>query len=336
MTDYLFGRDVRFGYAKETAFNESWGSPTLIGLYVDPPDVVPNIAYLKAKTTDGKATLNVADVCQGVRGWTCRIAGKIPKEGIGWLMLGLFGKVVTSGVGPYDHTFQVSVNTPPSFKLLVRQAVDASHDDYQLRGGMVKAVEFVHTPNTIPRFTAEWIGATFGRVTPTTAPTIPKPASADPFWKPGDYQSSSPVISKVLTHTGWNSFSMRIENTLTEDIEESYDIGSIERERLERAATEEAFTFKITAKRVINEDSFDLVDGFEDFVSWVCGANLLVSGQHGLSITGQRAKILSHLKTPRGLGLVEEILELEVLEESGQLISSTLTDESSDPPTQGT
>jgi hypothetical protein len=336
MGDVAVGREILFACAPETAYNEAWGSPTLLGLAVPPPDFEPNIEHLKVKHSDPNPEAHVYDFGQGVRGWTLNVGGKIPKEGMGFPLLSLMGKVTTTGDGPYDHIFAPSLQTPVSLKCLVRtpfRQASPTKGQWHLRGGRVRAAEFVFKPNDFPRFSMELIGGSFSYENLAAAPTILVPAG-NYFWSAQEYAANSPHLHNAY---GWNIFTIRIENELAADVDESYVVGSDERFRLERAASEEAFRFTITAKRIMDESNADdLEAAYENHTGAGGGANLLVAGVANLSVSSPYTFLTKYKRTPRGQGLVEE--EIEAIGYKGATGSQTsivLTDEEAEPVTQG-
>jgi len=91
-----YGRNATLAFAKETAYNEAWGSPTLIGLYLTKaPDLDPHIDLIKEPHLSGRPELSTSDIAQGIKNHTLAIEGLLPKEALGFILLSLFGKVTT-------------------------------------------------------------------------------------------------------------------------------------------------------------------------------------------------------------------------------------------------
>jgi len=337
MGNVAVGREILFACAAESAYNEAWGSPTLLGLAVQPPDFEPQIEHLKVKHSDPNPEAHVYDFAQGVRGWSLSVGGKIPKEGLGFPILSLMGKVTSTGSGPYDHTFGPSLQTPVSLKCLVRtpyREAAPTKGQWHLRGGRVKSMEFVHKPNDFPRFTMELIGGSFSYEDLSAAPTILVPSSGNHFWTADDYAPNSPHLHNAY---GWSIFTIRIENELAADVDESYVIGSRERSRLERAGSEEAFRFTISAKRIMDSTASSILRSeWEAHTAAGGGANLLETGVANLNVTSTYTFLTKYKRTPRGQGLVEE--EVEAMGHKGLTGSQSviiLADEEAEPVTQG-
>jgi len=350
MGDVAFGRNRTFGYLVEgTAgsyvaanYNEAFGSPTLKGLYFLEAEFVPNIEIMKEQSMSGRPELITADLVQGIRNYTLRVKMKLPKEGLGWLLFGLFGKVVTTGAAsPYTHTFSPSLTSPypPSFKLQFREPLNTTQAQWQLRGAKIKSMLFEFTNNRMPTVTIDFIGGSFELAAALgDIPTILVPASGNPFWVNADRISTEPNLQGEVAD--FSSYSFTIENIFAEDIDDSYSIGistppfleANERKRLERASTEECIKFTGTFKRIWpNANLYTLwqANSVADF------ADELDEGIYQFlpySYTGRIVKV-SHVE--KGMGLIEETADWEALYANpGYRIA--IKDTQATPATEGT
>jgi len=304
-----FGRDSTFAFAQETAYGEAWGSPTLIGLYLTKPaDVKPNIEPIKEIHLSGRPEMSVNDVKQGVKGWICRIEGFLPKEALGFILLSLFGKVTTpapSG-GFYTHSFVPSTTSPCSLKLQVRNPLATNDTEWRLRGGKVKSFKITFNQNDFVKFTAEFVGGAWARhTTVSSAPSVPVPSSGNVWY----LWSSTPICTIATANFPITSGEITYESVLAEDLTDSYEFGSSDRVRLERAATEDAFKVKGTLKAIWQ--SITAQTAFEN-------ATDLAIVQSFTDDTYSITNTLSHCKlieppsqVAKGLGLFEETVNFE-------------------------
>jgi len=309
MSDISFGRNATFAFAKETTYGEAWGSPTLIGLYLTkPPDLNPNIEPIKESHLSGRPELSTTDIQQGIKNWTLSIEGQFPKEALGFILLSLFGKVTTpapSG-GFYTHTFVPSTTSPASLKIQLRNPLATNDTEWRLRGGKVKSFKITFAQNSFVKFSAEFVGGGWARHTAlSAAPSVPVPASGNLWY----LWSSTPVCTIATANFPITSGELTFESVLSEDVNDSYEFGSSDRIRLERASNEDAFKVKGTLKAVWQSvTALTAYDAFTDL------AIVLSFTDSTYAITNT----LSHcrlLKAPtqvaKGLGLVEETVEFE-------------------------
>lgn len=304
MGDVGFGRDLTLGFDLEASYNEVWGSPALVGLYTDTPEFAPNIEQIRELHASGRPELTADDLAQGIRNYTLRVGGKIPKEALGLLLLSLLGQVTTTLVSTYQqHAFVVPTFSPPSLKFQFRTLLNATDTQWQMRGGIVKSMEINIVQNQMPRFAADIIGASCAKTDLNGAPTIPVPASGNPFYSPADMQS-------IVLNSGaeWTSMVLTMENVLAEDIEDSYELGSAERVRLFRAGSEDCFKVRATLKRIWSD--LTMRESWSDFDDVDLTFYMGSAAAYYFKIRTP-AKIVNTTEIPKGLGLVEETVEVE-------------------------
>lgn len=332
-----YGRDATLAFAKETTYNEAWGSPTLVGLYVDKVDFVPNIDILREAHISARPELSISDVAQGIQNYTLKVDGRVPKEAFGFLLLSLFGKVTTpapSG-GFYTHTFVPSTTTPASLKIEYRQPLNSVQSRWQLRGAKVKTLEIIANQNDFIKYSIDFIGGAFAQADSIgSAPTVPVPASGDVFYN----WNHSPTLSIGTVTAGITSLSFTFESVLADDVTDSYEVttsgSETQRVRLERASTEEAFKIKAVIKRIW-QAPYEYAD-WTGFVTTGISYSLTDS-TYNLTLYSDHMKILKNILTPKGLGLVEETTEFEGFT-SGTAADNTVIykDKQAEPTTQGT
>jgi hypothetical protein len=305
-----FGRNSTFAFAPETAYNEAWGSPSLIGLYLDkPPEFVPNVDTIKEKHLTGRPELDLTDIAQGIKNYTLKIEGKIPKEAFGYLLLNLLGKVTTTAVATYyKHEFVPSVGTPPSLKIQIRNPLDADNYEWRLQGAIVKTLELTLAQNQFVKFSIDFVGGSFAKhTTLSAAPSVSIPSAVNPFY----LWNSNADIELNAADTKVSSMTMTFESMLTDDIDDSYEFGSAERIRLERAAGEDAFKVRGNIKRILQ--------GTEGYTVWNAFTTSTISvlffdptaSDYYIDVDFAKAKILKLTHTPRGSDLFEETMEFE-------------------------
>lgn len=336
MGNAAFGREVEFGFINESAYNEAWGSPTLVGIYLkEPPDWAPTIERIKEPHAHGRPTLKLGDFAQGVRGWNARISAIVPKEGLGWLLLSLFGKLTTTPDATYYiHGFNVGSNTPASLKCLIKTAIRNTSDvEWRLRGAMVRSFEITWVPNEPLLFTMELIGGGWTKENVASSITIPVP-SGNPFWYFNDSDDGAAVCT-IGAVTGWNRVTSRYESILAEDIEDSYTLDSDEeqRKRLERAAAEESFRGIVTAKRILTD--VNRITAFDAHSDVACNLVIGSGSSYQLQWTMSKGRIIDLKHTPKGHGIIHEEVTIEGHEVASTDMLITYRDKQSAPATQG-
>lgn len=329
-----YGRNVTFAFAKETAYNEAWGSPTLTALYLDKaPEFIPKIETIRAPHLYGRPELNTADIIQGIKNYTLRIDGTIPKESFGFLLLSLFGAVTTTfGTPWYTHIFVPSVTTPASLKLQVRMPLTADNDEWRLSGAIVKSATFDFKQNDFLRFSIDFVGGTFAKhTTVSTATAVLVPAAGNPCFN----WNSTPTITMATVALTPSSFSLTFENTLADDMDDSYVFGSAERTRLERAATEDCFKVKGSIKRIWQ--------AVTQYTAWAAFTNQVflsyfydpTGSDYAFKVDLANTRLIDYKTTPKGLGLVEEQLDFEAFTTGTAAdIKITTIDKQAEPVTQ--
>jgi hypothetical protein len=243
-----YGRNATIAFAQENpalsykdACAEVWGSPTLVGLYLTKaPDLSPNIESIEEPHLSGRPEMSTSDIAQGIKNYTLAIEVLLQKESLGFIFLSLFGKVTTpapSG-GYYTHTFVPSVASPASLKIQYRSPLATNNTEWRLRGAKTKTFKLIFNQNEFLKFNAEFVGGSWARhTTVSSAPSVAVPSSGSPFFLWSSFYTcqletvSYPIVSGEITY----------ESVLAEDVSDSYEFGSSERVRLERASTEDAF-----------------------------------------------------------------------------------------------
>lgn len=336
MGNVVFGRDVLLGFAKESSYNEAWGSPALTGIYISPDfDLTYNIDTMREVHAHGLPALKTDEVVQGIKNYSFRISGKVPKEGMGWLLLSLFGKVTTTVAGAfYHHTFSPSQNTPPSLKLALQTPFRGGMErEWHLRGAIMKSLEISGEINNYVTFTAEFTGGSWERISSLSTISIPVPSSGNPFYHFNESAGASIAVGTVSAD--WNSATLRFESVLAEDIEDSYEFGSDERKRLERAATEDCFKASATLKRLFLDTT--LIGYYEGFDTLSLNFTLGITTDYCFKIANGKSKVTNHKLTPKGLGLMHEEITVEgFMENDPADILLESYDTQSEPATQGT
>jgi hypothetical protein len=322
---YAFGRDVKLGFIKETGYNEAWGAPALTGIYINPDvDFTPNIELIREPHSHGLPIQIANDIAQGVRNWSLRISGKVPKEGFSYLLLSLFGKVTTTLVtGYYQHYFNPGLSTPASLKLAIQKPIQGgTQHEWRLRGAMLKSLELIYETNAPVKFNAEFVGGAWETATSLSTITIPVPATGtNPFWMFGD--SSFSLHSKL---------NLLIENVLAEDLEDSYTINSTDRLRLERAASETCFKLRLNFEKLFVDTTN--MDSFKNFTA-VMPFFELGSASIYYCAFQFNAKLVEHKLTPKGLGLIKETFTQEAINNAITDVKFYYYDKQIEPGTQG-
>ena len=188
MSNVAFGRDIVFGCAQESSYNEAWGTPTLNGIYISPNvSIKPNRDIMREIHATGLPVLKSSEIKQGVKNYTLGISGKLPKEGLSWLLLNLCGKVATNLYTStyYGHDFYLSNKTPKSLKLVLQNPIigtSPSDFEWQLTGAMIKSVEFTFEVNQPSKFANEFAGGIWYIAKFQSSVNIPVASSGNPFW----------------------------------------------------------------------------------------------------------------------------------------------------------
>jgi len=339
MADYAFQRNETFGYAQEAAYNEAWGTPTLLGMHFLNVDFKPNIEIIKSAHMTGRPESVVLDHCQGVRNYAFTIKMRMPKECLAGLMLSALGKVTTTGASsPYTHTFVPSITAgyPCSLKLQYRQPLNAAESCWQLSGAKVKSMLFEFNAASGCLLTVEFVGGTWAKAAALgTAPTILMPAGTEnPFWSFSNVASMFPQFGTI--EGGFCSCQLKIENIFAEDLEDSYELGSHERIRLERSG-DNCIKITGTLKRLLKDNT---VHGYWDTFYDAGFSIRSTSGAiYMLQIKTAGDLILNQpTRIPRAAkGLIEETIDFESLYDLDVAagIEITIKDSQATPATQG-
>jgi hypothetical protein len=320
--DLAFGRNKTLGFCIEgTAgvyapadYNQAFGTPTLKGIGFLEATPGPNTEMLIEPHMSGRPEMTDQDIVAGVNNSTFTVKMKCPKENLVWFILGFFGKITTSGVSsPYLHNFVPSLANgyPASFKLEYREPLNATETRLQLRGCKVKSMTFEFKANETAIVTIEFIGASWGKSGSLgTAPAILIPASTNPFWTFADIITADTKLTYSATSiVGFSSIVIKLENSFAEGVEDSYEGGSNERIRLERAADKECIRLTATLKRLL-KDSYP-------FNWWsalnTCQFQISLSSisLYSLFFSSYGRLLSLPVRSPRGLGLIEETIEFQ-------------------------
>ena len=353
--DLAFGRNQTVGFAIEgTAgvyapadFNQAWGTPTLKGIGFLEVAPTPHKEHILAPHMSGRPETTNMDFDEGIKNPTFRLKMKCPKENLAWFFLGFFGKVVTSGASPqYTHAFTPSLSPgfPPSFKIEYRNPYSTYFHRLQFRGAKVKSILLELTMENVI-LTMEFTAASCERSASIgTVPAILEPTAVRPFWRfsdlvntvAGTYLSDIAESNKII---GFSSILLNFENTFAEEIEDSFEGGSNERIRLERAADAECIKLTATLKRLLKDESpydrWELL-GSEAFLQ----IKLFSDGPttDWSFLLRSMGKLLEPPSSEaRGLGLIMETIILQSIYHitMSQGMSCEIKDSQATPATQG-
>lgn len=341
------GRTTMLGLFKEANYNEAWatGSPTFANCFYINPDfkLKPSTDPLKAIQATGLSVLTFNEVAKGVHGWTLSFSGILPKERLGYLFYGLMGKVASSGSTNYTHVFTPSTSAPPSFKVLIScKQIGATYGEWRLSGGMIKSIEVQIVNNKEATLAVEMIGGTYSHVAFATTLTAVLPASPiNAYYWCNDSNNLVTMLVNSNTHSYFQTVTIKIEQALADGVEESYNWGSPNRVRLERASSDECLKFSVKAVRTWSDETaandFITVLPTSGFVEFTARLGVTSETSYGLTFNfGTR--IISADPSPQGAGIMREEIELEGLSDTGVPGSDlviTLLDKWSEPITAG-
>lgn len=331
----FFGKNTWLGVFKEGTYNEAWatGTPAFVNCFYIDPDfkLDPTYEPLKSVAAHGKSILQLQDVNKGAKSWTLSFSGKLPKERFGYILLALMGKVDTTTGAFQTHLFNPSNLSPCSLKVCINTKQSTGTDtEWHLSGGKVKSIEFRLVNNAEVTYTVEmiggnWVTAASGTYTPGWV--VPA-GTENPYYWFNDASSLIQVTVDSNVHTSFNSVVIKVENMLADSAEESYDWGSASRVRLERASTEECIKCSIKLKRIWSTETsaMDFINriSLNTFVNFYARCGLAGATGYGFNWEFD-TRLLKAIPTPKGLGLMEEEIELEGISNAGAMTDWAIT-----------
>jgi len=322
-------------------YNQVWGEPTMKGIGFLEATPGPNKELMIEPHMSGRPEMTNQDIVEGINNSTFTLKMKCPKENLAWFILGFFGKITTTGTeSPYTHTSIPSLTPgwPPSFKLEYREPLNTTDTRLQFRGNKVKSILFEFIQNSTVMVTIEFTGGSWAKDAALgIAPTILIPASGNPFWTFADIKGTTFLQLGGTTLNGFNSIILKFENMLAEDIDDSYELGSAERIRLERSADRECIKLTGTFKRLLKDNN--PFQWWNDLSTIFFQTDLSTTSPiaYGLTLNGYTKLLTRPIRTARGLGLIEETIEIQSIYSipESTSIQCIISDTQATPATQG-
>jgi len=321
-------------------YNQAWGSPTLKGIGFLEATPGPNKELMIEPHMSGRPEMTDQDIVEGINNSTFTVKMKCPKENLAWFMLGFFGKVITVGsTFPYNHAFVPSLinGWPPSYKLEYREPLNTTDTRLQLQGCKVKSITFEFIQNSIVLITIEFVGGSWAKsATLGDAPTILIPSSENPFWTFADIKTTNTkLFYSTETIRGFSNIILKFENVFAEDVEDSYELGSAERMRLERSADRESIKLTGTLKRLL-KDSYPF-EWWSNLNTCEFYLELGLATGYYLYFSAYAKLLKRPIRSERGFGLIDETIEFESIYSiaNGVSIDCEMQDNQATPATQG-
>jgi hypothetical protein len=333
-----FGRNIKVALGQEAVYN-TYVSPVAHGIYVEPDgvDISPEKQIIELPVSRGVAMPNLADMAEGVKGWTGKLRFALSKEDMNWLILNLFGAVTTTLIsgGFYTHVHLISNTTPKSLSVLYQHDLvgitTPFKREWQLSGGMIKSLKLIFELNKPVMCEIELVGGTFLLTYPVgTAPTYSVPATDKPYFY--TFKNGLFTINDLTT---WNRVELTFAPAIADGLEDSYEYGSDARKRLERAG-EPAMLITGTAKRLLDEETNLAAWDALTTIGLVFLSGVIANPAYAFKIELTKLKLMTPPKRDKkGMGLFEETLSFKAFMESANTENRiTINDTQATPVTQ--
>jgi len=330
-----FGRNIKVALGQETNYNE-YVSPVAHGIYVEPDgvDFTPDKQIIEIPTSRGVPMPNLADIGEGVKGWTGKLRFALCKEDMNWIFLNLFGAVTTALISGlyYSHTHKISNATPKSLSVLYQHDLaTVANREWRLSGGMIKSLKLIFELNKPIMVEIELTGGTYLiSQTVGTAPTYSVPGSGLYFYT---FKNGLFTINALTT---WNHVELTFAPALADGLEDSYEYGSDARKRIERAG-EPAMLITGTAKRLLDEETnliaWDQLTTISlDFKYTVAGGAMGVA-EYAFNVNLDKLKLITPPKREKkGMGLFEETLSFKAFIENADTENTIIIQDTQQTP----
>jgi len=345
-----FGRNIKVGMTKEASYNVAWAAPgatTGTWIQVENFEFTPISNDIRASFATGEAMPKLTEFARGLRGVEGSFTMFAHKQQLPWIFLHLLGNVTTATVGGatgvdggqgQKHDFVVKLTTPASVAFVLQTPEAGIDRQFQLTGCVITKVDIDWTLNQPIKLTVNFIGANFTEAAESGTPTFNTVTTGEAWFK---YPSSTPALTWTInTLTAWGNVKIGFESIYADGLEESFEGGSNQRKRLERAADGACFKVMGTAQRVYTDNALMTAFTADTTFEATYKDNAAPDGTaYHLGINLGRCKAKPPTLIRRGQSLIDEQIEFEAFISAGTFYTTndlnvTIVDKQTNPATQ--